>query len=430
MTLEHKIGRHQQKQEGRINEELRAKAVSRASPLCHVIELLPCPHFSFAIFMTCSPSLPSDAGEKLQLQGGSPETLHQGDSATYMFTGTAIQVFVNRQDSSGNALFGIDTDGQHHGGDTCNPQQNPSGALWGTSQLSLSPTQHTLFITNSGQQLILDSIVVFGGPSTASRQTQTTVPSSASSTSTHFSMTTTVTLPLPLPTPSGKAPQSTSTATTSSSVASSLTPGTLTQSQADVTHASTLMSSVTSPIVHTSVIAPSLGAKSGGLTIVSGYTTISTIDGMATTITVQPTTIVVKETSGTSGLKETSPISGLSKGAIAGVAVGVIAFFMMLFGTWWWWRRCNRVRFLYGISHLDFDPTVASSSDVELSSQNMRARESEVTLYSDALAEYKRPSSYASFASDAEKRPLPHATPTPPGLSQEQQASMHNTPCF
>ncbi|TBU55944.1 hypothetical protein BD310DRAFT_932538 [Dichomitus squalens] len=388
--------------------------------------------------MTCSPSPPSDVGASsidadnqninyaghgwTEFQGGSRETQNKGDSATYMFTGTAIQVFAHAQESDGNALFGVDKDSQQNGGDTCNPspQQNPSQALWGTS--GLSGGQHTLVVTNKGQQLILDSIVVLGGPSTTF-QTRTTIASPASSTSAQIS---TAFRSTPAIIPSSGGPPGTSntregpsTTTTASILTPSMTTVTSTQSQTDVTPASTHSDNDTGSIVRYSETLP---VKSGWTsTTSSGYTTTSTIDGLATTIIVQPTIIV---------FKETSRVSGLSKGAIAGVAVGVISFFMLLVGTCWWWRRRNRVRFLYGISHLDFGPTVASSSDVELSSQNVRARESEVTLYSDALAEYKRPFSYASFASDAEKRPLPHPMPTPPGLSQEQQAAMHNAPCF
>ena len=167
-------------------------------------------------------------------------------------------------------------------------------------------------------------------------------------------------------------------------------------------------------------------------------------------------TIVVQTTI---EVPQTQPYRGPSRGAVAGTAVGGLLFLFLLvgLGLWWWRRRRNRVRFLYGISNLDFgmfpivyecvpsagtalkritDPVMMTRSSAELRSQDGGGRDSDATLYTgDTLPPYKRPVSYSYLALDVKKHPpsesvIPavagdcrlstHDNPSPPRLPEER----------
>ncbi|KAM5545376.1 hypothetical protein V8D89_000989 [Ganoderma adspersum] len=130
---------------------------------------------------------------------------------------------------------------------------------------------------------------------------------------------------------------------------------------------------------------------------ISSYTEVSVVGG-STTIVVIQTTVEVRQT---------QPYHGPSRGAVAGAAVGGLSFLFLLIGLglWWWRRRRNRVRFLYGISNLDFDPTMMTSSSAELQTKSSGVRNSDATLYGDILPTYKEPASYSSLALDLKKHP-------------------------
>ena len=84
----------------------------------------------------------------------------------------------------------------------------------------------------------------------------------------------------------------------------------------------------------------------GWKTSTAQFTQVTVINGSTSTL-VFTTTIEVQQT----------PYSRtISPGAVAGVAIGSLLFLLLLIGTglWWWRRRRNHVRFLYGISNLDF----------------------------------------------------------------------------
>ena len=193
-----------------------------------------------------------------------------------------------------NATFGVDLDGSQNRGITCSTSLGSSPGetlLYDSFHAPLTQgPQHTLFIMNGGDRLSLGSFEVFGD-----MEPTTVIPQTPSS--------------MPnLPPPSASSPSN-----------PSLT-------SPDTTTVTTLSGSDASP--HNS--APV--AKTTTLLI--------------------PTTIAVQQIHS----DIPGPSQGLSKGAVAGAAIGSLLLLLLLTGVglWWWRRRRNRVRFLYGISNLDF----------------------------------------------------------------------------
>ena len=152
---------------------------------------------------------------------------------------------------------------------------------------------------------------------------------------------------------------------------------------------------------------------------VPAQTIVSTDNGIVTTVFVQQTTVVVKKESHS---------AALSRGGIAGVVVGTLGL-LLLVGVYLWWRRRGRVKFLYGISNLDFGASqyvirsaqkaiviimllifypvgVDTSSDPKFTDKMTQARGSDVSLSRDTLLHYKQSFRHASFSSDTRKLSL------------------------
>lgn len=255
--------------------------------------------------------------------------------------GTSVRVSGEVGLNGVKALFGIDSQTTQNGGATCQSPNPPlKQAVLFYDSMSQPLGVHTLKITNEGGIFSLSLFEVFGDSETEATSISTSLSSSMASSSRIREASST--------------PTSTSPGTIFHTNTAPIEVGTSPSSTLPISPS--LPQSFTAPpatsLSNSSPTAPSSAVasriESGEFTsyTVSSYTEVSMMDGGTVTIVIQTTLAV----------PQTQSYHGPSQGTVAGAAVGGLVFIFLLItlGLWWWrWRR-NRVRFLYGISNLDF----------------------------------------------------------------------------